>query len=94
MPEQMVVNGREYGFHYKEQPNRTIIFVSSSERWDKQDADTVMRLGRLLSQNLLVSSNPKIPRMLFIQKNGPNGNGTSVHIEELKATVKACLKQI
>jgi hypothetical protein len=94
LSEQVRVNDRKYNFDYKEQANRTIIAISSSEPWDWQDAQAVKRLGQLLSQRLLIDSNPKLPRMLFVHKRDPNGNAVSVPFEELMATVKACLNEL
>jgi hypothetical protein len=90
----VIINGREYNLDYKEQTNRTIIAISSSEMYDEQDENNIMKFSDLLSKRLRVDRNPKLPRMLFVQKIDQNGNGTSVPIEELRATVKACLKEL
>jgi hypothetical protein len=90
----VTVNGREYNLDYKEQTNRTIIAISSSEMYDEQDENNIMTFSELLSKTLRVDRNPKLPRMLFVQKIDQNGNGASVPIEELRATVKACLKEL
>jgi hypothetical protein len=94
LSEQVVVNGRKYNFDYKEQPNRTIIAISSSEIWDERDADAIAKLSLLLSKRFQMSSNPKLHRMLFVQKIDPSGNVANVPIEELKATSEICLQQM
>jgi hypothetical protein len=96
MSEEAIIGDRKYNFEYKEQTSRTIIAISSAEISDDQDVDLVMRLHELLalSQTVVVDSNPELSRMLFVQKVDPKGNAVSVPIEELRAIVKACLKEL
>jgi hypothetical protein len=96
LSEQVTVDGRKYNFAYKEQTGRTIIAISptSSEPRSEEDEDTVMRLRQLLSQRLMIDSSPELPLMLFVHKSDPNGNAISVPMEELRATVNACLKEL
>jgi hypothetical protein len=97
LSEQVTVNGRKYNFAYKEPTRRTIIAISpisSSEPWTEEDEDAVVRLRQLLSQRLLIDSDPKLPLMLFVHKSDPNGNAISVPIEELRTTVNACLEEL
>ena len=93
LSENLTINGREYNFDYKEQANRTIIVISS-QSWDEQDAETMTRFRELLAQGVSVNSNPSLPRMIFVQKNQPDGNSTAIPIEELKKIIKTCLDEL
>jgi hypothetical protein len=92
LSENLTINGREYNLDYKEQANRTLIVISSQD-WDQHDMETMMRFRELLALRLSVDSNPRLPRMLFVQKKQADGNGTTVPIDELKGIVKACLNE-
>jgi hypothetical protein len=92
LSENLTINGREYNLDYKEQANRTIIVISS-QSWDEQDEETMTRFRESLARSLSVDSNPRLPRMLFVQKKQADGNSTTVPIDELKGIVKACLAE-
>jgi hypothetical protein len=62
--------------------------------YDEQDTNNIMEFTQLLSEKLHVDGNPRLPRMLFVQKIDQNGNAISVPVEELRVTVKTCLKEL
>jgi hypothetical protein len=90
MSDDFEINGREYNLDYKEQSNRTIIVISSLT-WDEQDVEFSNRLQSSLARSLVISTNERLPRMLFVQKREPNGVTASVPILELKQIIKTCL---
>jgi hypothetical protein len=99
LSENVRIRNREYNFDYQEQAARTVIAISS-EKWTDEDMENIVVLSQLLGETtwnnfgLLIDSNPRLPRMLFVQKVEPNGNLSSVPIEELKTIIKACLQKL
>lgn len=103
MSESLEINGRRYNFGYKQQEYRTVIVISrpwSEESlneemsWDDHDEELIMRLRKSLAQSLVVGANDGLPRMLFIQQKGPDGELRSVPVEELKKIIKTCFGSV
>ncbi len=103
MSESLEINGRRYNFAYKQLEHRTVVVISTpwSEEslhslneemsWDDTDNEVFMSLRESLEQTLAVTTNEGVPRMLFVQQGGPDGELRSVPVEELKKTIKTCL---
>jgi hypothetical protein len=103
MSESVEINNRRYNLGYKQQEYRTVVVISrpwSEESlneemsWDDHDEQLIIRLRKSLAQSLVVGANEGLPRMLFVQQKGPDGELRSVPVEELKKTIKTCLNSM
>jgi hypothetical protein len=55
--------------------------------WDDHDEELIMRLRKSLAQSLVVGANEGLPRILFVQQKGADGELESVPVEELKRII-------